>query len=83
LTCAIDDILIESAWVDANTLEEGCVVVVAIGAGGADAVDRVGAVNTVTVESVLVEDLVLSALIAVGVVAVGDFSGWFAGVAIL
>jgi hypothetical protein len=82
-TLAIEEVLVDAAGVDADTLFEQFVVVVALPALAADSVDGVKAGLAVTVPGGHVEDLVDAAAIALGLVAVLYFDGRSAAFTVL
>ena len=74
----VDQVLVDAAGVDADALLADFVVLVALGALAAEAVNGGKARSAVAVEGVRVEDFVLSAAITLGLVAVSDFDGGLA-----
>lgn len=80
---AVEEVLVDTAWVDADTLFEQIVVVVATAASAADSIDGVEARRAVAVASVGIEYLIESTSIAFGLVTILYLHWWSAGDAVL
>lgn len=75
---SINEVLVDSAGVDANTLLHDTVVFVSWSAFAAVSVDGYEAFCAVAVEGVDIEDLIFVTSVAAGVPAIFNFSGGFA-----